>query len=169
MQLKRASKLPQRIVALLLIALAGQACAQSPLNKKAPQFSRADLRGGTVSLGAYRGKVVVLNFWATWCAPCIEEMPVFSRWQRRYGAQGLQVIGVSMDDDAAAPSHIVERLRIHYPVAMGDAKLGNLYGGVEGLPLTLLIDRNGIVRNQFSGIADMKAIEKQMRELLSAQ
>ena len=114
-----------------------------------------------------RGKVILLNFWATWCAPCALEIPAFSHWQQEYGARGLQVVGISMDDGAGPVRKMVARLKPAYPIAMGDAELGERYGGVLGLPLTYLIDRNGIVRAQFQGTADLKAMETQIKELLA--
>ncbi|HEV2134916.1 MAG TPA: TlpA disulfide reductase family protein [Terracidiphilus sp.] len=140
--------------------------ATSLVNHKAPGFVRRDLNGRTVNLARLRGKVVLLNFWATWCAPCEAEIPVFSRWQREYAAQGLQVIGISMDDGEGPVKSFVGRLEPGYPIAMGDAKLGERYGGVLGLPLTYLIDRKGVVRAQFQGSADLKSVEKRIKELL---
>lgn len=140
------------LLALLFVLLLVPATAESPLvGHPAPAFERKDLNGQTVALGKLRGKVVLLNFWATWCAPCQAEMPTFDRWQQELGAQGLAVVGVSMDDDAAPVRKLAGRLRIHYPLLMGDAPLGERYGGVLGLPLTLLIDRQGRVRNRFQG------------------
>jgi cytochrome c biogenesis protein CcmG/thiol:disulfide interchange protein DsbE len=140
--------------------------AATLVNHKAPGFVRRDLSGRIVDLARLRGKVVLLNFWATWCAPCEAEIPVFSRWQREYAAQGLQVIGISMDDGEAPVQSFVGRLKPDYPMAMGDAKLGERYGGVLGLPLTYLIDRKGVVRAQFQGSADLKPVERRIRELL---
>ena len=158
----------------LLLAACFAACgalscfaAGSLLKKKAPEFVRRDLSGRTLDLAHYRGKVVLLNFWATWCAPCQVEMPVFAAWQRRYGPQGLQVIGISMNEDAAPVRRLVARLKLDYPVAMGSARLGERYGGVLGLPLTYLIDKNGEVRARFQGGTNLAAIEKQLRGLLS--
>lgn len=140
--------------------------AESLVNRKAPEFARRDLDGHVVNLAQFRGKVVLLNFWATWCAPCQAEMPVFSRWQRAYGPQGLQVVGISMDDDAAAALRLVARIKLDYPVAMGDARLGRLYGGVLGLPLTFLIDRSGVVRARFQGEGETAEIERELKVLL---
>ncbi|HMD76446.1 MAG TPA: TlpA disulfide reductase family protein [Terracidiphilus sp.] len=143
------------------------ACAaESLLNKKAPEFTRRDLNGGNLDLATFRGKVVLLNFWATWCAPCQVEMPRFVQWQRQYGPQGFQVIGISMDDDPELARKLYARLKLNYPVAMGDEKLGELYGGVLGLPLTYLVDRNGEVRARFQGETDLKTIEKRLKALL---
>lgn len=137
------------------------------VNRRAPEFVRRDLSGRTVDLARLRGKVVLLNFWATWCAPCETEIPVFSRWQGEYGARGLQVIGVSMDDDEAPVKKLVARLKPAYPIAMGDAKLGQRYGGVLGLPLTYLIDRKGVVRARFQGSADLEGMEVRVKGLLA--
>jgi thiol-disulfide isomerase/thioredoxin len=141
--------------------------AESLVHKQAPDFSRKDLNGGRIDLGRLRGKVVLLNFWATWCAPCQLEMPRFVQWQRNYGPQGLQVIGISMDDDPALALRVDRKLKLNYPVAMGNEELGALYGGVMGLPLSFLIDKNGEVRAQFQGETDLKAIEDQLKLLLS--
>jgi len=143
--------------------------AQNLRNKQAPDFTRQDLHGHALHLAGFRGKVVLLNFWATWCAPCQVEMPIFAAWQRQYGAQGLQVIGISMDDDAAVARKLVQRLKLDYPVAMGDAHLGLRYGGVLGLPLSLLIDRQGVIRARFQGETDVKVMESQVRGLLAGR
>ncbi|HEV2485708.1 MAG TPA: TlpA disulfide reductase family protein [Terracidiphilus sp.] len=141
--------------------------ADSHVNRKAPEFVREDLNGTSIDLRSYRGKVVLLDFWATWCAPCQIEMPFFAAWQREYGPQGLQVIGISMDDDPGPVRRLVAKMKLNYPVAMGDATLGEQYGGVLGLPLTYLIDRNGVVRTQFKGEIDVKTIEKQLKLMLA--
>jgi thiol-disulfide isomerase/thioredoxin len=126
-----------------------------------------DLDHKRLDLNTYRGKVVLLNLWATWCAPCQVEMPSFVAWQKKYGPQGLQVIGISMDDDPALVRSMNGKLKLNYPVVMGDVKLGDLYGGVLGLPITFLIDRHGVIQAEFQGEPDMNKIEKQMQSLLS--
>jgi thiol-disulfide isomerase/thioredoxin len=126
-----------------------------------------DLTGKKIGLKHYRGKVVLLNFWATWCAPCQLELPTFESWQKTYGAEGLQVLAVSMDDGDAPVQRTVRRLHLSYPVMMGNAKLGEKYGGVLGLPVTFLIDRDGRVAAKIKGEADMHAMESQLKELLA--
>jgi peroxiredoxin len=157
-------------VALLLVVLflgASIPCtAGTLLNRKAPEFVLLGLDQKKVKLRGYRGKVVLLNFWATWCAPCLIEMPHFVDWQKEYAARGLQVIGISMDDDPAPVRSLSTKLLLNYPVAMGDEKLGELYGGILGLPVTYLIDTTGKVRAEYRGETDLKAIEKQLRQLL---
>ncbi len=133
----------------------------------APDFSRMDLDRHRVRLSDYRGRVVLLNFWATWCGPCLEEMPRFLQWQREMGGEGLQVLGVSMDDDESPVRKTVSRLRLNYPVLMGDEKLGEAYHGVLGLPVTILIDRTGKMRYRHQGGEDWKAMQAEVRSLLA--
>jgi cytochrome c biogenesis protein CcmG, thiol:disulfide interchange protein DsbE len=133
--------------------------------RAAPDFSRTDLDRGEIRLEAYRGKVVLLNFWATWCEPCIAEIPRFAEWQRKYAGR-LQVLGVSMDDEEAPVRAACRKYGLNYPVVMGDEKLAELYGGVLGLPMSFLIDRNGRIRFEHEGAIDLGVIEKEIRELL---
>ena len=137
------------------------------LGKPAPVFARPALDGSRIDLAALRGKVVVLDFWATWCAPCQVEMATFREWQRQYGAQGLQVVGVSMDDDAATAQRLVKRLRVNYPVVMGDEKIGAQYGGVLGLPLVYILGCDGTVRARFQGETAPAKILEALRPLLA--
>jgi cytochrome c biogenesis protein CcmG, thiol:disulfide interchange protein DsbE len=156
---------------LLCLCLTGSAAlspqaATSLLYKEAPPFVRTDLENRALDLHAYRGKVILLDFWATWCASCQIEMPRFVAWQSQYGPRGLQIIGISMDDDPALARKLSKKMKLNYPVAMGDEKLGQLYGGVLGLPLTFLIDNQGKVQAQFRGETDLKLIEERFKPLL---
>lgn len=167
-------RLAKYLAAFLLFVASAVAMAQparphSLVGKQSPTFARHDLNGQSINLASLRGKVVLLNFWATWCAPCLQEMPVFSSWQRQYGSQGFQVIGISMDDESESARKLVEKLKIAYPVAMGDARLGERYGGILGLPMTFLIGRNGKVKAQFQGEADLKAMEANLGAALNGQ
>jgi peroxiredoxin len=140
--------------------------AESMLHRQAPAFIRIDINHKKVNLNSFRGKVVLLNFWATWCAPCQLEMPRFVSWQSQFGSRGLQVIGISMDDDPALVRSLCAKLRVNYPVVMGDEKIGELYGGVLGLPVTYLIDTHGEIRAVYRGETDLNTIEMQMKMLL---
>jgi thiol-disulfide isomerase/thioredoxin len=106
----------------------------------APEFSLADLNGRNLSLSDYRGKVILLDFWATWCAPCQAEIPRFVEWQSQYGERGLQVIGISVDDIPGPVKAFYHRLGVNYPVALGNAKVAEDNGGILGLPINLVID-----------------------------
>lgn len=142
-------------------------CTQPAKVQVAPDFERPDLQGRRLRLRDYRGKIVLLSFWATWCAPCLEELPTLSRWQHERGEAGLQVVGISMDDDAGAAARAVRKFALPYPVAMGDEDLGTLYGGVLGLPLALLIDRDGRIVARCQGELDLVAVKARIESLLS--
>jgi peroxiredoxin len=165
---------PRRIsvVMLLFCLCVGLGTAQAPitanslLHKEAPEFVRTDFQGRKLDLHALRGKVVLLDFWATWCASCLVEMPRFVIWQNKYGPRGLQIIGISMDDDPALARKLANKQRLNYPVAMGDEMLGQLYGGVLGLPQTYLIDSEGKVQAVFQGETDLNVIEEKFKSLL---
>lgn len=147
--------------------LVAQAARTAPaIQRAAPDFSRVDLGGKNIKLTSYRGKVVLLNFWATWCAPCLAEMPAFAKWQQEYGSEKLQVIGVSMDDSRVEVVAAASKLKLNYPVLMGDEHLGAAYGGILGLPATFLIDRNGRIRARYQGAADLARIKEEVESLL---
>jgi cytochrome c biogenesis protein CcmG, thiol:disulfide interchange protein DsbE len=160
-----------RAAAVVLSALLSTTAWAAPLrntllNKPAPAFTRLSISNERLDLANLRGKVVLLNFWATWCAPCQIEMPRFEQWQDQYKKDGLAIVGVSMDDDSDPVKGLVRKLRVNYPVVMGDEKLGLAYGGVLGLPVTYLIDRQGVIRARYQGTTNLDAMEKTIRQLL---
>src|SRR4051794_37484552 len=132
----------------------------------APDFTRNDIAGKTLHLADYHGRVVVLNFWATWCTPCIAEMPKFSAWQKLYGARGLQVIGISMDDELAPVKRFLAKHPVSYDIVLGDTKLAESFGGVLGLPLTYVLDTQGRIVARYEGAADLASIEARVKTLL---
>lgn len=136
------------------------------LGHAAPDFTRLDINHQQIHLAGFRGKVVLLNFWASWCGPCLEEMPRFTRWSAEYAARGLEILGVSMDDDVADARAVVARLGVHYPILMGDPRLAESYGGVLGLPVSFLIDRGGILRARIDGQTNLDALEQRLRSLM---
>jgi len=135
----------------------------------APEFSLPELSGQTLDLSTYRGKIVLLDFWATWCDPCREEIPHFVELQNKYRDQGLQIIGVSMDDGPEPVRDFYQRFHMNYPVAMGNAKIGELYGGVLGLPVAFLIGRDGRIEAKHIGATDISVFERETKALLQPQ
>ena len=119
--------------------------------KPAPDFTLESLEGKNIQLSGYRGQAVLLNFWATWCGPCKIEMPWFVELQKEYGPQGLQIVGVAMDDASKDDiAKFVKEMGVNYPILIGKEAVGNQYGGVNVLPTTFFIDRDGkIVAREF--------------------
>jgi cytochrome c biogenesis protein CcmG/thiol:disulfide interchange protein DsbE len=157
-----------RLVACALgLLLAGVGLAADS-GDVAPDFRLTDFNGRALHLADYRGKLVLLNFWASWCEPCLEEMPRLSTWQRSYGAAGLQVIGISMDDDAAPVERLLANHPVDYPIALGDARLGERYGGILGLPQSFLIDRQGRILARYKGATDPALMEAAITSQLRA-
>jgi peroxiredoxin len=163
------------VVLLLAGALSLTGCHGSgggrpgALHSAAPEFSLPDLNGKTLDLSSYRSKVVLLNFWATWCTPCRAEIPSFVDWQNTYGPQGLQIIGISMDDSAQPVQQFYQQFKMNYPVAIGTEKLAQSYGGVLGLPVTFLIGRDGKIAQKYVGAVQIPAAEQQIKALLQAK
>jgi cytochrome c biogenesis protein CcmG/thiol:disulfide interchange protein DsbE len=133
----------------------------------APDFALKDADGRLVHLADYRGKVVLLDFWATWCGPCKIEIPWFQEFQRKYKDRGFEVVGVSMDDDGwKVITPFVQMKKINYRVVLGDDKTGDLYGGLEALPTTFVIDRSGRIASVHVGLAGKKDFSDAIEKLL---
>jgi len=134
--------------------------------KTAPDFTLTDAQGKPVTLSAYKGKVVLLDFWATWCGGCKVEIPWYVEFDKRYREKGLVVIGVSLDEEGMkVVKPFLEKRHIDYPVVIGSDALGQEFG-LQSMPLTLLIDRNGKIAVAHAGIVDKGNFESHIRELL---
>jgi peroxiredoxin len=138
---------------LLASAVLTIGCAKKNRNA-APEFSLKDANGQTVHLSDYKGKVVLLDFWATWCGPCKIEIPWFMEFETQFKDQGFAVLGVSMDEDGwdAIKPYVRDR-KMNYRVLLGDDKVSASYGGLDALPTTLLIDREGNVASKHEGVS----------------
>jgi thiol-disulfide isomerase/thioredoxin len=133
----------------------------------APDFGLESLEGKTVHLSDFRGKAVLLNFWATWCQPCKIEMPWFEQLQKQYGPQGLQVIGVAMDDaDKEDIAKFAKNLSVDYPILVGKEDVGEAYGGVQFLPATFYVGRDGKVVEKVFGLKGRSEIEDNVKKAL---
>ncbi|HEX8473067.1 MAG TPA: TlpA disulfide reductase family protein [Pyrinomonadaceae bacterium] len=150
---------------ILLAALASPVFGQG--TQQAPPLALRDLRGRTIRLSDYRGKVVLLNFWATWCPPCRAEIPELIKWQREYRGRGLQVVGITYPPQTArGVRRFVRKLRANYPVAMGTKETKALFDAGETLPLTVVIDRDGNIREVIEGILLPEEFEQKIKSLL---
>ena len=123
---------------------AGGVAAGQPVGQNAPDFELQSLEGKNVKLSDFRGKAVLLNFWATYCGPCKIEMPWFVEMQKEFGPQGLQIVGVAMDDASTEDiAKFTQQMGVNYPILVGQESVGQSYGGVGVLPTTFFLDRNG--------------------------
>jgi peroxiredoxin len=143
----------------------------SPGNMKgqpAPEFALQSLDGKTIHLSDYRGKAVLLNFWATWCEPCKIEMPWFVDLQKQYGPEGLQIVGVAMDDASQEDiAKFAQKMGVNYPILIGKEAVGDSYGGLQFLPATFYIDREGKVIDKIFGLKGRGEIEDDVKKALS--
>jgi peroxiredoxin len=134
----------------------------------APDFSLPQLSGQQLRLSSFRGKIVLLDFWATWCEPCREEIPHFVDLQNQYRNQGLQIIGVSMDDGPEPVREFYQQFKMNYPVVMCTASVAESYGGVLGLPVAFLIGREGQIYFKHIGATEVSVLEQEITALLHA-
>ena len=161
------------VVALMLVfgfKLAkrpGQSGVGQMQNGTAPDFALESLDGKTVHLSDYRGKPVVLNFWATWCGPCKIEMPWFVELQKEYGPQGFQIVGVAMDDASTDDiTKFAKDMGVNYPILLGKEAVGLSYGGVNVLPTTFFLDRNGKVIAREFGLQSRSVFVDHIKQAL---
>ncbi len=137
-------------------------------DKPAPDFSLKDVNGNTVHLSDFKGKVVVLNFWATWCPPCRKELPDFAELQSELGGKGVQFIGIALDDDGLSKvKPFVASAKIPYPILLPDASLVKNYGEMNVIPVTFLIDRKGVIRTHYVGMRRKDVLEDMVKPLLA--
>lgn len=135
----------------------------------APDFTLTTLDGKKVKLSDYRGKAVLLNFWATWCGPCRVEIPWFMDLEKQYGPQGLVILGVAMDDDGKSTvTKFAQDMKIDYTVLLGNDNVADEYGGVDGLPTTFYVDRDGKIVKVVAGLVSHKEIEDGIKEALNS-
>lgn len=156
----------KRLLAPALIALLPLSAMAAPTLE---QTNFAKLQGGNTTIAAYKGKVTVLNFWATWCGPCREEMPMLNRLRAKLAPKGVEVVGVALDNKEEV-SAFVNQLKISYPILLGDSdtlglmrSLGNATGG---LPYTLILDRKGKIAAKLTGLLDEKKLEATIKAQL---
>jgi thiol-disulfide isomerase/thioredoxin len=175
--------LRRRLLSLSFAALGLAGCTQHPASPSQPQqvsiaageigsrlpdFSVRDLAGREISSADLRGKVVLIDFWATWCQPCKQEMPGYQKLVDRYGSRGLAVIGFKFDImmDTEDPLTFAKKIGVHYPLVVASNLIKQKFGGIEGLPTTILYDRQGILRKKIIGFEYTDVIEAEVKPLL---
>ncbi len=165
---------------LLTVSALAVGCSSSPKGtpptaenrdgKAAVNFSLPDSNGVQVALADYKGKVVLLNFWAAWCGPCKIEIPWFIEFNKTYKDRGFAVLGVSLDDDGwkSVRPYLAEK-KMDYPVMVGNDQVSQSYGGIDSLPTTFIIDRDGRIVFVHMGLVGNETYEKEIRNLLGGE
>ena len=147
---------------------AGDATEELKLQGKvAPAFALRDLDGKKVALSDYKGRPVLVNFWATWCAPCKLEMPWFEQFRKQYAGQGFEILGIAEDDagkDEIAKT--AKRTGVTYPILLTDGKVAPAYGGIDVLPVSFYIDRSGTIAEETAGLGSKDEIEAHIKKIL---
>ncbi len=158
----------RRLIATFALLAAGGAQAALSANAPAPDFTLRSLDGVNLRLAEQRGRVVMVNFWATWCGPCRQEMPHLSRLYEKYRASGFTLLGVNVDEDAKQAAATAGRLGVKFPVLFDGSKSVSKLYDLQSMPSTVLIDRDGRVRYLHRGYRDglEESYEKQIRELV---
>jgi thiol-disulfide isomerase/thioredoxin len=138
------------------------------IGSRLPEFSLKDLRGKALSSADLKGKVVLVDFWATWCQPCKKEMPGYQKLADIYGQRGFVVIGFKFDTmaDSEDPVLFARKIGVRYPLAVASDQLRRSFGGIEGLPTTMLYDRQGILRTKIVGFEYTSVVESELKPLL---
>ena len=134
----------------------------------APAITLTDLSGNALNPSRYKGQVVLINFWAAWCAPCRAEIPQFMRLQDQYRSRGFQAVGISLDDSESALRDFCRESKVNYPIVMGNQKIAEAFGGVLGLPTTFLIGRDGLIHAKYEGATDFPKLEHEITALLQS-
>ncbi|HEY9188239.1 MAG TPA: TlpA disulfide reductase family protein [Ignavibacteria bacterium] len=134
-------------------------------SNKAPDFTLEDLNGKNVKLSDFKGKVVIINFWATWCPPCKAEIPDFIELYKTYQKKGLVILGIALDNKEKVVKFVKDN-GINYPILMGNQEVSNLYGGISGIPTSFVVDRKGIIKNVFVGLRSKEVFEQNIKDNL---
>jgi len=146
----------------------GDKTPPGPGAKTAPSFTLQDLKGNQISLSDFQGKVVVLDFWATWCPPCVKEIPHFIELYEQYKDRGFAMVGISLDrQGVSVVKSFAQKYRVNYPILMTDGQVDKAYGGITGIPTTFVIDSAGYIRQKYIGYRDKAVFETDIKTLLA--
>lgn len=161
-------KVFRALLPVVFVLAAGGLSAKPVAPAPAPAWALKDLEGNLVGSEAFKGKVVVVDFWATWCRPCRAEMPGYTELQKKYGGQGLVIVGVSVDNGgAAAVRKLLRKAPVGYLILLADDKVVDAFGGMDGIPTTFIIDRAGLIRDRKYGLEKTADFEKRLVPLLA--
>ena len=175
--------LRQRLLFLSLAAVGLVGCNQHPaspsqpkehvvaageIGSHLPDFSSRDLQGHSLSSADFRGKVVLIDFWATWCQPCKKEMPGYQKLLDIYGSRGFAVVGLKLDVmmDTEDPLVFAKKIGVRYPLAVAADDLKQKFGGIQGIPTTMIYDRQGVLRDKIVGFEYTGTVESELKPLL---
>ena len=161
-------KYPAVVVVAVACAVASLSAQKAELKPANLNFSFKDINAKKVSLSDFKGKVILLDFWATWCIPCKREIPGFIELQKKFGDRGLQIIGLSVDDPLTAAKTYATDMKMNYPVLLAEGKEDILkaYDPIPSIPVSVIIDRQGRIVARHLGIASMDVFEKEIVPLL---
>ncbi len=155
------------LILLICLLLPAIIIAQNNKPEKAPAIVLKDINGKTLSLEDFKGKVILLNFWATWCPPCRAEIPELIKWQNEYGNQGLQIIGITYPPtNHAKVRRFVRQNEINYPVLFGSKKTKQLFDSGDTMPFSVVIDKDGNIKERIEGIIFAEEFDEKIKPLL---
>lgn len=137
---------PARVLAVLLVAALAVPAGAVTIQDEAPDFTLKSLEGANLRLEEYRGQVVLINFWASWCGPCRQEMPLLDRLHQRYVDTGFAVLGVNVEGEEAPARELIDRIPVTFPVLIDEGQLVSELYKLEAMPSTVVVDRDGVVR-----------------------
>ena len=155
-------------ISVVLVVFLFTACAaQSEKRQKAPNFSLQTQNGKVIELSKLKGKVVLMNFWATWCPPCRAEIPDLIEVYNTYKSKGFEIVGIALDEDGwSKVAPYIEEVKINYPVVLGSTKVVQQYGGIEAIPTTFIVDKKGYIVASQVGLVSKELLEQKLKSLL---